>query len=270
MHSSADQKPSVLFLCTGNSARSQMAEALLKHKAGEHFAVYSAGTKPEGVDPRTITTLQNHNLAFDSLVSKDIATFAGVVFDYVITLCDNANQECRAYPHAKKQIAWDFADPKSRQGITPFSATFDELNNRLSMFIALETSANTDSEKTSSTSAITLDPIAFYKCLTDNIRLKTLMLASYYGEVCVCELMEALEEESQPKISRNLAVLRKANIITDRKHGQWVFYRINNDLPLWAKSVLTQTTENNMHLIGSHIHRLADMENRPDKARFCH
>ena len=67
------------------------------------------------------------------------------------------------------------------------------------------------------------------------------------GELCVCELMQALDEDSQPKVSRNLALLKKANILSDRKHGQWVFYRINSALPLWIKSVIAQTTEN-MHI----------------------
>ena len=95
------------------------------------------------------------------------------------------------------------------------------------------------------------------------------MLIEYHGELCVCELMEALEEDVQPKISRNLAVLKKANVITDRKHGQWVFYRINPELPLWAKTVVAQTTENNTHLIEREIGRLDTMQNRPDRAGFC-
>ena len=275
------KKQKVLFLCTGNSARSQMAEALLRHKAGDKFDVFSAGTHPEYVDLRAIDALRqfglmDKNFAAKELVSKNVKVFEGQVFDYVITLCDKANNECRSYPNAGKQLAWDFPDPKTRSGSNPFSATLNELNNRLSMFLLVEeksinfaNSAPTNIVDKAAHQLTDFDPIAFYKCLTDDIRLKTLMLTHYHGELCVCELMEALKEDSQPKVSRNLAVLKKSKVITDRKNGQWVFYRINPELPLWAKSVVAQTTENNVILINSELHRLNDMKNRPDKANFC-
>lgn len=268
-------KRQVLFLCTGNSARSQMAEALLVHKAGDKFDVYSAGTDPEEVDPNTIEALQANGLPTKGLHSKSLDTFAGKTFDYVITLCDKANNECRRYPDAGVQLAWDFPDPKSRPGNSPFTKTLNEISNRLSMFLLVE---EKDDHTLSSSLAqvhdkndtdLTLDPIVFYKSLTDSIRLKTLMLAHYHGELCVCELMEAMSEGSQPKVSRNLAVLKKANVITDRKHGQWVFYRINTDLPLWAKAVIAETTENNIELITTELSMLAEMENRPNKDTFC-
>ena len=81
--------------------------------------------------------------------------------------------------------------------------------------------------------------------------------------------MTALNEDSQPKVSRNLAVLKKARVLIDRKHGQWVFYRINPMLPLWAKSVIAQTTENNILLINQPLKRLDKMKNRPEKTDFC-
>jgi len=259
------QKKSVLFLCTGNSARSQMAEALLKHKAGDQFDVVSAGTHPESVDERAIQALGKFGLKADNLSPKHLDEFEGQVFDYVITLCDKANTECRSYPNAGKQLAWDFPDPKTRAGNNPFSVTLNELNNRLSMFLLVEEKAVISSEE----QLVELSPTDFYKTLTDDIRLKTLMMTHYHGELCVCELMVALEEDSQPKVSRNLAVLKKTKVITDRKHGQWVFYRINPDLPLWAKSVIAQTTESNVDLIQGELERLDQMKNRPDKASFC-
>jgi protein-tyrosine-phosphatase len=83
----------VLFLCTGNSARSQMAEALLRHVAGDRFQVFSAGTTPrENVHPDAIQTLQRNSVPVDALTPKDVTTFAGQPFDYVITLCDRARQ----------------------------------------------------------------------------------------------------------------------------------------------------------------------------------
>lgn len=266
------KKQKVLFLCTGNSARSQMAEALLKHKAGDKFDVYSAGTHPEDVDLRAIEALSKLGVEAKNLASKNVNVFEGQAFDYVITLCDKANKECRSYPNAGKQLAWDFPDPKIRSGSNPFSITLNELNNRLSMFLLIEEKLinSADGAKTSSIDEVTdFQPTSFYKNLTDDIRLKTLMLTHYHGELCVCELMEALEEDSQPKVSRNLAVLKKSKVITHRKHGQWVFYRINPDLPLWAKAVIAQTTENNIPLITSELQRLDKMQNRPDRASFC-
>ena len=276
MTSSNTNKQKVLFLCTGNSARSQMAEALLKHRAGAHYEVYSAGTQPDAVDKRAIDALVKFGVATKGLASKNVTDFEGKVFDYVITLCNKANDECRSYPNAIKQLAWDFSDPKERAGSDPFFTTLSELNNRLSMFLLVEgetvtASKGLDTENgDNGTSQLTnLDPISFYKTLTDTIRLKTVMLAHYHGELCVCELMEAMEEDSQPKVSRNLAVLKKAKVITDRKHGQWVFYRINSELPLWAKLVIAQTTENNISQIHNELQRLANMQNRPDRANFC-
>ncbi|QIR16019.1 metalloregulator ArsR/SmtB family transcription factor [Shewanella aestuarii] len=263
-------KQRVLFLCTGNSARSQMAEVLLTHRAGDRFEVYSAGTAPETVDARAIDALNRFGVDpvnTRHLVANSIDDFAGKTFDYVITLCDRAADECRSYHGAGKQLAWDFPDPKSRQGNQPFLITLNEINNRLTMFLLIENTA--DKALPTPTPALPrLDPTAFYKCLTDDIRLKTLMLTHYHGELCVCELMQALAEDSQPKVSRNLAVLKKANIISDRKHGQWVFYRINAELPLWAKSVIAQTTENNISLIAAPLQRLAQMQARPSKANF--
>lgn len=273
-------KNKVLFLCTGNSARSQMAEAILRHKAGDNYDVYSAGTQPDIVDPRTINALEKFGLDTNNLVSKNMNVFEGQAFDYVITLCDKANNECRSYPNAARQLAWDFPDPKERSGSNPFSTTLNELNSRLSMFLLVEEKNEEKSNGMSNGATETLvhaqndqltgfDPLSFYKSLTDEIRLKTLMLTHYYGELCVCELMEAMDENSQPKMSRNLAVLKKAKVITDRKHGQWVFYRITPELPLWAKSVIAQTTENNISMFSNELERLANMQNRPDRASFC-
>ncbi|WP_394192777.1 metalloregulator ArsR/SmtB family transcription factor [Pseudoalteromonas atlantica] len=278
MSNQTSTKRSVLFLCTGNSARSQMAEALLRHKAAELFNISSAGTLPELIDPRTLDALEKFGLTIDDLKSKSVDEFSGQEFDFVITLCDKANQECRNFPGAKAQLAWDFPDPKERRCNNPFATTLSELNNRLSMFLLLEGKNQPNNkaalnqridEQISELDSFMIDPVSFYKCLTDDIRLKTLMLTNYHGELCVCELMEALQEDSQPKVSRNLAVLKRAGIITDRKHGQWVFYRINPDLPLWLKKVISETTENNLPLISNNLANLANMRNRPSKTDFC-
>ena len=269
-------KKSILFICTENAARSQMAEALLRHKAGELFNVYSAGTQPKEIDFRAIYALDKFGVNSQNLTSKNINLFEGNVFDYVITLCNKANDECRTYSSQGKQLAWDIGDPKNNSNSNAFSITLHELNNRLSMFLKVEQitrrqvsdlKAQTVTEDNNHNTD--LDPITFYKSLTDTIRLTTLMLTYYHGELCVCELMEAMAENSQPKVSRNLSILKKANVIIDRKHGQWVFYRINPDLPVWAKSVIAQTTENNITRVKKELLRLDKMQNRPNKTSFC-
>jgi ArsR family transcriptional regulator, arsenate/arsenite/antimonite-responsive transcriptional repressor / arsenate reductase (thioredoxin) len=288
-------KPRVLFICSGNTARSQMAEALLRHKADSYFEVCSAGTDVADVtdgeeaavadalgvvDERALSALTQLGINTQGLVPKSIAQFDTQRFDFVISLCDKASQECRSYAGAGQQYAWDIASPKSRGGETPFLATLDDISHRLDLFLRLEVpqalvqsdvhaDAHSQSAADTVAASIIVDPISFYKCLSDDIRLKTLMLSHYLGELCVCELMVALDESSQPKVSRNLAVLKKAHITSDRKHGQWVFYRINPLLPLWAKAVLAQTTEHNVEAIEQELKRLSMMAARPNKASFC-
>jgi len=246
-----------------------MAQALLNYQAGEHFDVFSAGTRPEPIDPRTIETLKQCGVNTDALVSTDIKQFTGQSFDFVISLCASANAECRRYPGASRQFAWQLNDPKRSVDIHAFSKTLNDIKNILTMFILIETGGEAEVEQPDELPEPTLDPVSFYKTLTDDIRLKTLMLTHYHGELCVCELMTALAEDSQPKISRNLAVLRNANIITDRKNGQWVFYQINPNLAQWAKSVIAMTTHNNITLISEPLKQLANMNNRPDKSSYC-
>ena len=133
-------KRRVLFLCTGNSAGSQMAEALLRNNAGEIFDVASAGTAPEGIDRRTLEALQRFGVATDGLRSKPLSEFDGQHFDYVITLCNKAAQECANFPTAGELIAWDFADPKLKEGIAAFEVTLRELNERIKIFTLAHTS----------------------------------------------------------------------------------------------------------------------------------
>ena len=262
-----NNRKSVLFLCTGNSARSQLAQALLTHRAGEYFDVSSAGTKPETVDPRALKVLRDLSIDTSELYAKSFSELDGQHFDTVITLCDDAQAQCREYQHTYQQLAWHLPDPKSRHQEHAFAKTLQEIDDLISLFLAAELPqlSTADDDK----SAIDLEPTVFYKSLTDDIRLKALMLTHYHGELCVCELMTALDEESQPKLSRNLAVLKKADIITGRKHGQWVFYRINPQLPQWAKTVIAQTTRHNLALISDSINSLKSMNDRPSKNKFC-
>ena len=94
------------------------------------------------------------------------------------------------------------------------------------------------------------------------------MLIEQEQELCVCELTEALQE-SQPKVSRHLAQLRRCALLIDRRQGQWVFYCINPDLPTWASSVLHQTREANMAFLEQSLANLARMGSRPDRVRAC-
>ena len=107
----------------------------------------------------------------------------------------------------------------------------------------------------------------FFKILSDLTRLRVLVLLSGEGELCVCELTHALDE-IQPKISRHLALLREAELVLDRRQGQWVYYRLNPELPEWAQSVLTQTAEGvaKQMPFRSDYRALRRMPNRPGSA----
>ena len=113
-----------------------------------------------------------------------------------------------------------------------------------------------------------LNPVQFYKCLSDETRLRCLLLIEQEGELCVCELTEALND-TQPKISRHLAQLRKCKLLLDRRQGQWVFYRINTSLPSWAKSVLTLSAEANSAFLYTNQQRLTTMGSRPQRETAC-
>lgn len=113
-----------------------------------------------------------------------------------------------------------------------------------------------------------MDPVQFYKCLADDTRLRCLLLITQEGELCVCELMEALQE-IQPKISRHLAQLRKCGLLTDNRQGQWVFYQINPALSNWPKRVLAETADNNADYLTENRQRLDRMKARPERAQSC-
>jgi arsenate reductase len=104
-------KRRVLFLCTGNSARSQMAEALLRQMAGDEFDAYSAGTHPVGLNPRAVAAMQERGVDITQQRSKHVAEFDDQKFDYVITVCDRAKETCPILPGAGKVLHWSFEDP---------------------------------------------------------------------------------------------------------------------------------------------------------------
>ena len=109
-------KRRVLILCTGNSARSQMAEGLLRHDAGERFDVESAGTKPGIVRPEAIAVMKELGIDISGHRSKHVDEFDGQKFDYVITVCDNAKESCPVFFGAAKRLHQSFDDPAALNG----------------------------------------------------------------------------------------------------------------------------------------------------------
>ena len=106
----------MLFLCTHNSARSQMAEGLLRHLAGHRFEVYSAGTEATFVRPHAIEVMNEIGIDISGQKSKTLANYLGQPFDYVITVCDSANEACPVFPGAKRRLHWSFDDPAAAVG----------------------------------------------------------------------------------------------------------------------------------------------------------
>jgi len=104
-------KHRVLFLCTGNSARSQMAEALLPLIGGHDFEAASAGTNPAGLNPATVEALREIGVDWQGRRSKHVEEFVGESFDYVITVCDRAKETCPVFLHTAKLLHWSFDDP---------------------------------------------------------------------------------------------------------------------------------------------------------------
>jgi arsenate reductase len=101
----------VLFLCTGNSCRSQMAEAWTRRLKGDQFEAYSAGVKPKNIDPRAIKAMAEVGIDISGQKSKDVDAFGSMEFDYVVTLCDNARESCPYFPAKTKLVHRGFDDP---------------------------------------------------------------------------------------------------------------------------------------------------------------
>ncbi len=116
--------------------------------------------------------------------------------------------------------------------------------------------------------AAPLSPLEFFKLLADATRLSSLLLITQQGELCVCELMSALNQ-SQPKISRHLAMLRSAKVLLDRRQGQWVFYRLNPALPAWALQTIEQTLTQNAAFVQPLLQNLCAMGERPERQQVC-
>lgn len=139
---STEQKR-VLFLCTHNSARSQMAEGLLRHLAGDRYETFSAGTEQTRVHPLAIEAMREIGVDIRGHASKTLDAFAGERFDYVITVCDRANESCPLFPGDTERIHWSFDDPSAATGsdeqrLAAFRRIRDEIRQRLRTFQILD------------------------------------------------------------------------------------------------------------------------------------
>jgi arsenate reductase (thioredoxin) len=138
-------KQKVLFLCTGNSCRSQMAEGWLRHLAGARFEVVSAGTHPVGLNPYAVTVMGEAGVDISNHVSERVDPYLEQRFDYVITVCDNAQEACPVFPGAASKLHWNFDDPAKATGtyeqqLIVFRKTRDEIADRIRQFLAAENS----------------------------------------------------------------------------------------------------------------------------------
>ena len=139
-------KKRVLILCTGNSARSQMAEGILRHDGGDAFEAESAGMRPGSVRPEAIQAMREIEIDISGHRSKSVDEFTGQEFDYVITVCDNANESCPVFPGRTERIHWGFDDPAAVEGdeaarMAVFRRVRDEIREKLAGFICEQHSA---------------------------------------------------------------------------------------------------------------------------------
>jgi arsenate reductase len=139
------EKKRVLIICTGNVARSQMAEGLLHHLGGDHFEVFSAGLLPSYVRPNAIDVMKEIGIDISHHRSKSLNEFIDTPFDYVITVCDHASQHCPVFPGDAKRIHWSIKDPVAPGGeeaqLEAFRVARDDLKRRIEQFVTSETNA---------------------------------------------------------------------------------------------------------------------------------
>jgi arsenate reductase len=135
----AMERKRVLILCTGNSARSQMAEGLLRHDAGDRFEVDSAGTKPGHVRPEAVAVMKELGIDISGHRSKSVDEFRDHSFDYVLTVCDNAKESCPIYPGHANRLHHSFEDPAAVEGseeqrLSAFRVVRDQIRQHLRNF----------------------------------------------------------------------------------------------------------------------------------------
>lgn len=126
----------LLFLCTHNSARSQIAEALARHMGDGRVEAFSAGTHPSQVHPDALDLLEAHGIETKGLTSKSLESMRGDSFDYVITVCDNARDECPVFPAARIQLHWSFPDPTAHREASARTQAFASVYAEMKLRIA--------------------------------------------------------------------------------------------------------------------------------------
>lgn len=141
-----DRPIRVLFLCTHNAARSQMAEALLRHVGGERFDVQSAGTEVTRVHPLAVRAMADVGIDIAEARSKHLREFINDDFDYVITVCDRASESCPVFPGGPQRVHWSFTDPSAAEGseeqrYRAFARVRDEIMLRLRTWVQLPLAA---------------------------------------------------------------------------------------------------------------------------------
>ena len=130
----------ILVLCTGNSARSQMGEGLFRYEAGGRYEVESAGTKPSQVRPEAITVMKEIGIDISGHRSKSVGEFSGQSFDYVVTVCDNARDNCPLFPGRAERMHWSFEDPAAVTGdeqvrLAAFRKVRNQIRERVREFV---------------------------------------------------------------------------------------------------------------------------------------
>lgn len=130
----------ILVLCTGNSARSQMGEGLFRREGGAGYEVFSAGTKPGSVRPEAILAMREIGIDISGHRSKSVDEFAGLSIDYVVTVCDNARDNCPVFPAGTARLHWSFEDPAAVEGdeetrMAAFRRIRDQIHARVKAFL---------------------------------------------------------------------------------------------------------------------------------------
>jgi arsenate reductase len=148
----------ILFVCTGNSARSVMAEALVRTKGGAAFDVHSAGTDPRGINPLTLRVLAETGIDGSWARSKSVTEYLGQQFDYVVTVCDEARQVCPVLPGVHESLHWGYEDPAEAEGsederLAVFRRVFVQLGERINQFVPLALRQRRERQEAASTTS---------------------------------------------------------------------------------------------------------------------
>jgi arsenate reductase len=146
----------ILFVCTGNSARSVMAEAMLLHRGEGAFEVHSAGTEPKGINPLTLRVLAEAGIDASWARSKSVNEYLDQKFDYVVTVCDQARQVCPVFPGVHESLHWGYEDPAEAVGsederLAVFRRVLIQLGERIGQFVPLALRARRERLEAAST-----------------------------------------------------------------------------------------------------------------------